>query len=65
MDEQEARATTLAFSIYREVFGHLDDKNHKAAKVAEMRDWLMAGDMGEGRDVEDLAEEWREYDTEG
>lgn len=62
MDE---RATTLARAIYREVYGHLDDKNHKAAKVTEIRDWLLDGDMGEGRSVEALAEEWREYDTEG
>ena len=62
MDEQ--RIEQLALAIYSEVCGHIDDKNHKALRVAEIRDWLTDGDGGEGRSLEDLVEEWREYTAE-
>ena len=62
MDEQ--RIEQLALAIYSEVCGHIDDKNHKALLVAEIRDWLADGDGGEGRSLEDLVEEWREYAAE-
>ena len=54
----------IAQGIYSEVFGALDDRRFEAAKVQEIYDWLQSGDGGEGRTVEDLAEEWREYDAE-
>jgi hypothetical protein len=55
--------TTLADAIYAEVFGHLDDKRFRAAKVQEIYDWLEAGDLDDKPDVANLAAEWREYDV--
>ena len=61
MDEQ--RIEQLAFDIYDEVYGHLDDKRHKSRFITEIIDWLINGDL-EGRSLEDLVEEWREYTAE-
>jgi len=59
----EQRIEQLAFDIYDEVYGHLDDKRHKSQYVSEIYDWLANGDI-EGRSIEDLVEEWREYTAE-
>lgn len=60
--EAERRIEQLAFDIYDDVYGHLDDKRHKSRFITEIIDWLINGDL-EGRSLEDLAEEWREYTT--
>ncbi len=60
----ETRLTELAEAVYREVFGHLDDKYFKASKVQEIYEWLEAGDGGVDRTVADLVAEWREWDAE-
>jgi hypothetical protein len=62
VDEQ--RIERLAFAIYSEVYGHIDDKRHKALHVGEICDWLINGDGGSGRSLGDLVEEWREYTAE-
>jgi hypothetical protein len=59
----EERIEQLAFDIYDEVYGHLDDKRHKSRRVGEIYDWLANGDP-EGRSLGDLVEEWREYTAE-
>ena len=59
VDEQ--RIERLAFALYSEVYGHIDDKRHKALHVGEICDWLINGDGGSGRSLGDLVEEWREY----
>jgi hypothetical protein len=58
------RIDRLAFDIYDEVYGHLDDKRHKSRRVGEIYDWLANGDGGEGRSLADLVDEWREYTAE-
>jgi hypothetical protein len=60
----EERIDQLASAIYSEVYGHLDDKRHRARLETEIRDWLTEGDGGVGRTVEDLAAEWREYNPD-
>ena len=62
MDEQSIER--LARAIYSEVYGHLDDKHHWAATVAEIRDWLSDGDGGEGASLAELVADWREYASE-
>ena len=56
--------TALADAIYTEVFGHLDDKYFAESKIAEIRDWLEAGDLDDNPNVTELAAEWREYDAD-
>ena len=59
----EQRIEQLARAIYSELHGHLDYKYFKAMRVSEILDWLSDGDI-EGRSIEDLVEEWREYTAE-
>ncbi len=54
----------LADKIYIAVFGHLDDKRFRARKTQEIQDWLDSGSVEEGVPVEQLADEWREYDDD-
>ena len=63
-DERDAAATALADAIYSRVYGHLDDKNHKATTAAEIRDWLEAGDVADDCTVRSLAAEWRQRDLD-
>ena len=63
-DERGAAATALADAIYSRVYGHLDDKNHKATTAAEIRDWLEAGDVADDCTVRSLAAEWRQRDLD-
>jgi hypothetical protein len=59
----EERIEQLAFDIYDEVYGHIDDKRHKTQYITEIYDWLANGDI-DGRSLGDLVEEWREYTAE-
>jgi hypothetical protein len=56
----------MAATIYAKVHGDTDSKGHRAAKIAEIADWLRDGDLkpGELVDDEQLAREWAEYDVE-
>lgn len=65
MDEQERmRLAELAEAIYREVDG-ADHKQHKAALVQEIYDWLYNGsELMLCDSVESLAAEWREYQAD-
>ncbi len=58
------RIEQLARAIYSEVYGHLDDKRHAAATIAEIRDWLSDGDGGEGASLAELVADWREYNPD-
>lgn len=53
----------LADAIYIECFGHLDDKVFHASKTQEILDWLTEGDDVIDASVEQLSNEWREYDS--
>jgi hypothetical protein len=59
-------AEDMAATIYAKVHGDTDSKGHRAAKIAEITDWLRDGDLkpGELVDDEQLAREWAEYDVE-
>jgi len=62
----DERAAALAARIYSEIYGDVDDKRHKAAKVQQIYEWLTTGDdLAPDPDVEELAAEWREYDETG
>ena len=56
--------STLAETIYSEVFGHLDDKIFRARKVQEIHEWLGDEELEDNPSVVDLVAAWREYDTE-
>lgn len=54
----------MAALIYRECFGHLDDKRYRSIKEQEIADWLAEGDLDGRETLPALVAEWREYDAE-
>jgi hypothetical protein len=54
----------LADQIYSMLFGHLDDKRFRASKTQKIQDWLDSGSVEDGVPVEQLADEWREFDDD-
>lgn len=53
----------VAALIYTAADG-ADHKAHRAATVQAIYEWLDNGDDGYGREIADLAAEWREYNAE-
>jgi hypothetical protein len=63
----ESRRTELvaaAEAIYGKVFPNLWDKYWSPGKTQEIFDWLYYGDLDETHDIDALAAEWREYDSD-
>jgi hypothetical protein len=55
----------MAGRIYRELFGHLDDRSFRTAKTLQILDWLTTDDELNGTETtEQLVAKWREYDAE-
>lgn len=54
----------LAAAIYNNNFGHLDDKVFADQKTTEIADWLSNGDLHGDETIEQLTDEWREYDND-
>lgn len=54
----------LATEIYLLCYGHLDDKDHRARLLAEIRDWLIEGETVTALAPADLALLWRDYVAE-
>lgn len=51
-----------AAEIYSEIYGDIDNKHFKAAKIGEITDWLQDGDP-DYSDFAGLLAEWRAYDA--
>jgi hypothetical protein len=51
----------IAWEIYIEVYGAIDDKYFMATKTQEIEDWLHAGDP-DGIAIWQLVNDWREID---
>ena len=56
-------AGRLSEQIYDEVYGDVDDKQHRAKTVIRIFDWLLEGEFKEGKGLEALAEDWKEFDV--
>jgi hypothetical protein len=61
MNEQQM--SDMAQAIYDEVFD-IPDKVFQPAKVQEIYEWLVNGDLVDDPDLDTLVAEWREYDAE-
>jgi hypothetical protein len=55
----------LAWKIYSELYGHLDDKHHQSIEIPAIHDWLVDGDQEyvQKTSIEKLAAEWKELNT--
>jgi len=54
---------TLADEIYSAIFGNIDNRHTRIAKLGEIQEWLENGDNVSERSLESLISEWEELDA--
>jgi hypothetical protein len=61
---REVAIKNMAEKVYDEIYGHIDDKNHRDMVQTEIENWLTDGDFN-GQPVDQIVAEWGEYSNFG